>query len=96
MQVSTITMPKDKALAAYREYREHLKTDSVTHDVLKTPRYQRCPGVWGRIHFWLNSAQLQWGDEPLIGPVIWWMFGEWQRFAPEAYDGRKSTSDSHD
>lgn len=26
MNVATITMPKDKALAAYREYREHLKT----------------------------------------------------------------------
>lgn len=48
--------------------------------MIRTPRYQQWPSMAARLHVWLNELVLEYGDEPLVGPVLWWAFGEIQRW----------------
>ncbi len=36
--------------------------------------------IRGRIHWWLNTADLRWGECRFLGRVIRWTFDHWQRF----------------
>lgn len=50
--------------------------------MLRTPAYRTYDGnrsIRQRVHMLLNEAVLLWGDEPLVGDALWWVFGQWQR-----------------
>jgi hypothetical protein len=34
----------------------------------------------GKIHYHLNTLVLRYGHWPIVGRVVWWAFGNWQRF----------------
>jgi hypothetical protein len=40
------------------------------------------PRWWGRGHRFLNSLVLAFGDIVLVGPALWWLWGQWQRLIP--------------
>lgn len=38
--------------------------------------------MWLWIHRRLEDIVRGFGDVPVAGKMVWWMLGEWQRFAP--------------
>jgi hypothetical protein len=36
-------------------------------------------GFHARVHWWLNTADLRWGEKPVLGRLVRWAFSEWQR-----------------
>lgn len=43
-------------------------------------RCQQPMRIRGFVHRCLNRAVLRWGDVPVLGRVLWWVSGQWQRF----------------